>query len=141
MEFYERVSGARLHAALFPAWCVAYDIPEGLLLDIKQLCRNTLLIEFPDMEELLSNNRVWRARLTDCWCCRFLALFYNMGLLGVIASKYRFPWGFTVSICHMKYMTSLILYWPLEHAAICYDRYLVRYRRNAPIIKYHKTVY
>lgn len=33
-EFYERVSGARLHAALFSPRCVAYDISAGLLEDI-----------------------------------------------------------------------------------------------------------
>lgn len=37
-EFYERVSGARLHAALFSTRCVAYDIPNGLLEDIKYIC-------------------------------------------------------------------------------------------------------
>lgn len=33
-EFYERVSGARLHAALFPTWRVSQDIPAGILQDI-----------------------------------------------------------------------------------------------------------
>ena len=37
MEFYERVSGARLHAAYFRPGGVYRDIPDGLLKDIEKL--------------------------------------------------------------------------------------------------------
>jgi NADH:ubiquinone oxidoreductase subunit D len=34
MEFYERVSGARLHSSYFRPGGVAYDLPIGMLEDI-----------------------------------------------------------------------------------------------------------
>jgi hypothetical protein len=56
------------------------------------------------MEELLTNNRIWRARLTNCWFSRFLVVLLNTRLRGVIARKLRFPWGFTANLWHMKFM-------------------------------------
>ena len=57
MEFYERVSGARMHASYIRAGGVAQDLPAGLLRDIYLFSR-----QFPsrvdEMEELLTNNRI-----------------------------------------------------------------------------------
>jgi NADH dehydrogenase (ubiquinone) Fe-S protein 2 len=57
MEFYERVSGARMHANYVRPGGVAQDIPFGLLQDIYTFCE-----QFGDrineMEELLSGNRI-----------------------------------------------------------------------------------
>ena len=55
MEFYEKVSGARLHSAYFRPGGVYRDLPDGLLKDIKSWA-----IKFPqfisDLEKLLSDN-------------------------------------------------------------------------------------
>ena len=57
MEFYERVSGARMHAAYIRPGGVALDIPMGLLSDIAEF-----IIQFQyrinEFEELLTNNRI-----------------------------------------------------------------------------------
>jgi NADH dehydrogenase (ubiquinone) Fe-S protein 2 len=57
MEFYERVSGARMHAAYIRPSGVSLDIPVGLLQDVYIFARqfNDRLNE---MEELLSGNRI-----------------------------------------------------------------------------------
>jgi len=57
MEFYERVSGARMHAAYIRPGGVSLDIPLGILHDIYLFARqfNDRLNE---MEELLTNNRI-----------------------------------------------------------------------------------
>lgn len=39
MEFYERVSGARMHAAYFRPGGVSQDLPVGLLKDIYDFAR------------------------------------------------------------------------------------------------------
>jgi len=38
MAFYERVSGARMHAAYIRPGGLAMDIPHGILLDIYNFC-------------------------------------------------------------------------------------------------------
>jgi NADH dehydrogenase (ubiquinone) Fe-S protein 2 len=57
MEFYERVSGARMHAAYIRPGGVALDLPLGTLADIHLFAR-----QFNDrvneMEELLTGNRI-----------------------------------------------------------------------------------
>lgn len=57
MEFYERVSGARMHAAYIRPGGVALDLPLGTLHDIYLFARqfNDRLNE---MEELLTGNRI-----------------------------------------------------------------------------------
>jgi NADH dehydrogenase (ubiquinone) Fe-S protein 2 len=57
MEFYERVSGARMHASYIRPGGVHQDLPKGLLEDIYQFTHkfNTRIDEF---EELLSGNRI-----------------------------------------------------------------------------------
>lgn len=62
MEFYERVSGARMHAAYIRPGGVSLDLPAGTLQDIHLFARqfNDRLNE---MEELLSGNRIWKQRL------------------------------------------------------------------------------
>ena len=57
MEFYERVSGARMHAAYIRPGGVQYDIPMGLLNDIYKFI-NQFSSRIDEMEELLTSNRI-----------------------------------------------------------------------------------
>ena len=79
MEFYERVSGARMHAAYFRPGGVHSDIPMGLLSDIYIFVEqfNVKLIE---IEEMLNENRIWKQRLVD---------------VGVVTAEEALNWGFT----------------------------------------------
>ena len=64
MEFYERVSGSRLHSAYFRPGGVHRDLPDGLVEDIASFCER-----FPkkidDLEKLLETNRIFRQRSVD----------------------------------------------------------------------------
>lgn len=64
MEFYERVSGARMHANYIRPGGVAQDLPIGILQDI-----NTFVEQFSDrlneLEEILTTNRIWKQRLVN----------------------------------------------------------------------------
>lgn len=57
MEFYERVSGSRMHAAYIRPGGVALDIPLGFLDDL-----HIFISQFNDrineMEEMLTENRI-----------------------------------------------------------------------------------
>ena len=64
MEFYERVSGSRLHSAYFRPGGVHRDLPDGLVEDIASFCeRFTKKID--DLEKLLETNRIFRQRSVD----------------------------------------------------------------------------
>jgi NADH dehydrogenase (ubiquinone) Fe-S protein 2 len=79
MEFYERVSGARMHAAFFRPGGVAFDIPCGLLNDIF-LFLIQFKIKMLEIEEILNQNRIWKQRLID---------------IGIISEKNAKDWGFS----------------------------------------------
>ena len=64
MSFYERVSGARMHASYIIPGGVTKDLPVGLLKDIYffVLQYNTRINE---IEGLLTKNRIWKQRLLN----------------------------------------------------------------------------
>jgi NADH dehydrogenase (ubiquinone) Fe-S protein 2 len=57
MEFYERVSGARMHAAYIRPGGVALDLPLGFLGDV-YLFRKQFDRRLDEMEALLTQNRI-----------------------------------------------------------------------------------
>ena len=79
MEFYERASGARLHAAYFRPGGVHQDLPPKLIEDIRAYCdRLPKLID--DLETLLTENRIFKQRTVD---------------IGAVAAKDAMDWGFS----------------------------------------------
>jgi len=57
MEFYERVSGARMHAAYIRPGGVAFDLPLGLLDDLYMFISG-FSSRIDEIEELLTGNRI-----------------------------------------------------------------------------------
>jgi NADH dehydrogenase (ubiquinone) Fe-S protein 2 len=57
MEFYERVSGARMHAAYIRPGGVSSDIPLGFLDDL-HLFINQFNLRIDEIEEMLTGNRI-----------------------------------------------------------------------------------
>nr|YP_010133801.1 NADH dehydrogenase subunit 7 [Fistulifera saprophila]QWM93291.1 NADH dehydrogenase subunit 7 [Fistulifera saprophila] len=123
MEFYERVSGARMHAFYFRPGGVHVDLPKGLLSDIYifvEQFTNRLL----EIEEMLSENRIWKQRLID---------------VGVVSSKDAMDWGFSGVMLRgsginwdLRKSQPYEIYDQVDFAipvgtnGDCYDRYLIR---------------
>ena len=61
MEFYERVSGARLHAAYYRPGGVHQDLPAGILDDIAAWAEKFPAV-MDDMDALLTDNRIFKQR-------------------------------------------------------------------------------
>ena len=61
MEFYERVSGARMHAAYVRPGGVAFDLPHGLLEDIFKWSTQ-FASRIDEIEEVVTGNRIWKER-------------------------------------------------------------------------------
>nr|YP_209577.1 NADH dehydrogenase subunit 7 [Heterostelium pallidum]AAU00592.1 NADH dehydrogenase subunit 7 [Heterostelium pallidum] len=64
MEFYERVSGARMHSAYIRPGGVAFDLPLNLSEDIYKFCQQYRK-RLEEIEDMLINNRIWKQRLVD----------------------------------------------------------------------------
>ena len=79
MEFYERVSGARMHAIYFRPGGVQFDLPKGLLNDI-YLFVEQFNLRLLEIEEMLTENRIWKQRLID---------------IGVVSVEDALSWGFS----------------------------------------------
>lgn len=123
LEFYERTSGARMHAAYVRPGGVHRDLPEGLVDDIAAWAER-----FPgildDVEGLLTENRIWKQRNVD---------------IGRVTPEQALDWGFSGPV-----LRSAGLAWDLRKAqpyavydrmdfdipvgknGDCYDRYLLR---------------
>nr|QPN53956.1 NADH dehydrogenase subunit 7 [Phytophthora novae-guineae] len=123
MEFYERVSGARMHAAYFRPGGVNQDLPKGLLNDIYIFCEqfNTRLDE---IEEMLTNNRIWKQRLVDIGVVSAKDAL-NLGFSGVMLRGSGISWDLRKTQPYEVY-DQLDFDIPVGTNGDCYDRYLIR---------------
>jgi len=123
LEFYERVSGARFHAAYIRPGGVATDIPLGLLNDI-YLFSAQFKSRLNEIEELLTYNRIWTQRLVDIGVVtQEEALDYSFS--GVLLRGSGIKWDLRIDTPYEVY-PSLDFEVPVGSSGDCYDRYLVR---------------
>lgn len=123
MEFYERVSGARMHATYFRPGGVNSDIPLGLLSDI-YIFVSQFGIKLIEMEEMLSDNRIWKQRLVDIGIVTAKDAL-NWGFSGVMLRGSGIDWDLRKSQPYEIY-TSLKFDIPVGITGDCFDRYLIR---------------
>ena len=123
MEFYERISGARMHAAYFRPGGVHTDLPKGILTDI-YIFKEQFKLRLLEIEEMLTENRIWKQRLVD---------------IGVVTLDQAQDWGFSGVMLRgsglewdLRKSQPYEVYSELEFDILagsngdCYDRYLIR---------------
>ena len=134
-EFYERVSGARMHAAYFRVGGVHQDLPAGLVEDISDWAEKFPAV-IDDIESLLTENRIFKQRNVD---------------IGVVTAEQAMDWGFTGVMLRgsdiawdlrkaqpYEVYSSMDFDIPVGKNGDCYDRYLCRIeemRQSVRIIK------
>jgi NADH dehydrogenase (ubiquinone) Fe-S protein 2 len=123
MEFYERVSGARMHAAYFRPGGVQSDIPKGLLNDIFMFV-DQFNIRLIEIEDMLTENRIWKQRLVDIGVVSS-ADALNWGFSGVMLRGSGILWDLRKSQPYEIYK-NLKFEIPTGTNGDCYDRYLIR---------------
>ena len=123
MEFYERVSGARMHAAYFRPGGVHFDLPLGLLSDIF-LFVNQFKVKLLEIEEMLNENRIWKQRLVDVGIVNAKDAL-NWGFSGVMLRGSGIDWDLRKSQPYEIY-EKLIFDVPVGRNGDCYDRYWIR---------------
>ncbi len=123
MEFHERASGARLHAAYFRPGGVHQDLPAGLVDDMLEFVET-----FPgfiaDLETLLTENRIFKQRTVD---------------IGIVTSEQALDWGLTGPVLRASggawdlrkaqpydVYDRMAFDVPVGKTGDCYARYLVR---------------
>jgi NADH dehydrogenase (ubiquinone) Fe-S protein 2 len=123
MEFYERVSGARMHAAYFRPGGVSMDLPEGLLNDI-YLFIEQFNLRLLEVEEMLTENRIWKQRLVDIGIVS-ASDAQNWGFSGVMLRGSGIKWDLRKSQPYEVYQ-DLEFNVSVGSNGDCYDRYLIR---------------
>ncbi|MDI1488280.1 MAG: ndufs2, NADH ubiquinone oxidoreductase 49 kd subunit [Ramalina farinacea] len=134
MEFYERVSGARLHAAYVRPGGVHQDIPIGLLDDIYQWATQ-FGDRIDETEELLTDNRIWIGRTKGVGVVS-AADALNYSFSGVMLRGSGVPWDVRKSSPYDAY-DQVEFDVPVGVNGDCYDRYLCRmeeFRQSLRII-------
>ena len=123
MEFYERVSGARLHAAYFRPGGVHRDLPVGLEDDIAEFIER-----FPkminDVEHLLTENRIFKQRTVDIGVASAEQAM-DWGFSGPMLRASGVPWDLRKSEPYDVY-GQMDFDVPIGKNGDCYDRYLIR---------------
>ncbi|MFP6773733.1 MAG: NADH-quinone oxidoreductase subunit D [Alphaproteobacteria bacterium] len=123
MEFYEGVSGARLHANYFRVGGVHQDMPAGMVDDIGDYL-DRLLAYVDDMETLLTENRIFKQRNVDISVIGPEEAM-DWGFSGVMLRCTGLPWDLRKSQPYdgyEKYDFDI----PVGKNGDCYDRYLCR---------------
>ncbi len=123
MIFYERASGARMHANYFRVGGVHRDLPPKLLEDIYNFCDPCAQV-LDDLEGLLTENRIFKQRNVD---------------IGVVSQEEALDWGFSGVMVRGSGMawdlrrsqpyevySELDFDIPVGKNGDCYDRYLIR---------------
>ena len=123
MVFYERASGARLHAAYFRPGGVHQDLPGALLNDI-EAWTETFPKVLDDLDGLLTENRISKQRNAD---------------IGIVTEADALAWGYSGVMVRGSGMAwdlrraqpyecydEFIFKIPVGKNGDCYDRYLCR---------------
>ena len=135
MIFYERASGARMHADYFRTGGVHKDLPPELLEDIYNFCDPCAQV-LDDLEGLLTGNRIFMQRNVD---------------IGVVPQQDALDWGFSGVMVRGSGMawdlrraqpyevySELDFDIPVGKNGDCYDRYLVRMEEMRQSLKIMK---
>ena len=135
MVFYERASGARMHAAYFRPGGIHQDIPQNLVEDIGAWCDPFLKV-LDDIEGLLTDNRIYKQRNVDIGVVT-LDEAWALGFSGVMVRGSGAAWDLRRSQPYECY-SELDFDIPIGKNGDCYDRYLIRMQEMRESVKIMK---
>lgn len=136
MEFYDRVCGARLHANYIRPGGVHQDLPAGLAEDMYEWCENSIPQVIDDLDNLLTNNRIFKQRTVDIGVFT-KAQAKDWSLTGPMLRGSDTAWDLRKSQPYEVY-DKLDFDIPVGKTGDCYARYLVRMEEMRQSIKIMK---
>ncbi len=123
MVFYERASGARLHAGYFRPGGVHQDLPPDLIDDIETWCHEFPLV-LDDIDSLITENRIFKQRNVDIGIVTEDDI-QEFAFSGPMVRGSGFAWDLRRSQPYELY-DEFDFKIPVGVNGDCYDRYLVR---------------
>ncbi|HZQ14587.1 MAG TPA: NADH-quinone oxidoreductase subunit D [Pseudolabrys sp.] len=135
MGFYERASGARMHATYFRPGGVHQDLPPQLIDDIEAFCDPFLKV-VDDLDALLTDNRIFKQRNVDIGVVK-LEDAWNWGFSGVMVRGSGAAWDLRKAQPYECY-AEMDFDIPIGKNGDCFDRYLIRMeemRQSTKIMK------
>jgi len=122
-EFYERVCGARMHAAYVRPGGVNLDLPIGLMDDIYDWAKR-FAARLDEVEEMLTENRVWRNRNVDIGVVSYDSA-QAYGMSGAMLRGSGIKWDIRKVAPYDAY--DLVEFdVPIGSRGDCFDRYMIR---------------
>merc|ERR1711994_722761 len=120
MEFYERASGARMHAAYVRPGGVHQDLPIGLMDDIYEFCTK-FGQRLDEVEDLVTENRIWMQRTQGVGVLSAEDAL-NFGASGVMLRGSGIKWDLRKTQPYDAYhLVDFDV--PIGRNGDCYDRY------------------
>jgi NADH-quinone oxidoreductase subunit D len=132
MVFYERASGARLHANYNRPGGVHQDLTPALIADIAAWCR-AFPAALDDIDNLITPNRIFKQRNVDIGVVS-KEQAYAWGFTGVMLRGSGIPWDLRRNQPYEIY-DELEFEIPLGKNGDCYDRYLCRMEEMRQSVK------
>lgn len=123
MSFYEKVSGARMHAAYIRPGGVSQDLPLTLLSDIYAFS-SAFEHRIKEIEEMLTNNRIWKQRLINVGVCS-VDFAKSFSFSGVLLRSTGIKWDLRKNTPYESY-NELNFSIPYSSNGDSFDRYLLR---------------
>ena len=140
MEFYERVSGARMHAAFHKVSSnFYYTLDKNLLLDILKFIKNCYKT-LNEMHNVLTYSKIWKQRLINIGTMNINNI-KNWNLTGVMARSVGFKKDIRLSKKHSYSNYNNIFFKSfIGINGDSYDRYLIRMFEMAESLHISNTI-
>jgi NADH dehydrogenase (ubiquinone) Fe-S protein 2 len=132
MEFYEKVSGARMHAAYIRPGGVVRDLPINFCGELFMFCE-VFLKRMDEIEDILTNNRIWKQRLVDIGKLSYKDAL-DWGFSGVVLRSTGLSWDLRLDEPYEIY-NELSFKSYVGVNGDCFDRYLIRIKEMRESIK------
>lgn len=123
MEFYERASGARMHANFIRPFEFSGKIQKNLINDINVFCKQfTSRIE--EIENMLNTSRIWKQRLVNVGIINTSTVL-DKAFSGVMMRGSGLIWDLRI-VNNYENLRNYDFQIPIGEHGDCYDRYLIR---------------
>jgi len=135
LEFYERITGARMHANFIRPGGINFELSLDFMNDLFLFC-SLFLFRLNEVEELLNGNRIWVNRLSNIGIVTKFDVL-KFGFSGVMLRGSGIVWDLRKNFSYEIY-DKLKFNIPIGFNGDCFDRYLVRIyemRESTNIIK------